>query len=79
MAVIELTAPSEWAQYFMNGENINLSYEEQSAIKKFLKAENLRDIDCIDSEDIGFIRRHDAYRYWPYFADCQKYTFVVPN
>jgi hypothetical protein len=74
MRAIELTAPSHWAPYLINGDDSGLEPEELENAKRWLKYNTLGlPVSC---EDAGFMRYHDATAF-ALAADCQTYTFLV--
>lgn len=69
------TAPSDWAPYFINGDDSGLSDVDREAADRFLARVNLgAPVAC---EDAGFKRYHDARPECPFAADCQVYTFLT--
>lgn len=71
---INITAPSAWASYFINGDASGLEDEEIKAADSFIKRQGVgMPSSC---EDAGFIHWHDAYEECPLAADCQEYIFL---
>ena len=71
---IELTAPSHWACYLINGDASDLEVEDIIACDAWIDSEDvgLR-VDC---QDAGFRWRHDASEF-ALGSDCQTYTFEL--
>lgn len=71
---VELTAPSHWASYFINGDDSGLEPGEKVQADAWLAHVGLGDpVDCVDA---GFIHSHDARIVGALPADCQTYTFI---
>jgi hypothetical protein len=71
---IELTAPSHWASYLINGDSSGMLEGEKEACDAWLVAEGI--VDVLDCYDGGFRRWHDASRY-ALACDCQVYVVTV--
>jgi hypothetical protein len=70
---IELTAPSSWASYLINGDSSGMDIEDKKACDAWLAYENLSfPVSC---DDAGFIKNHDAQRF-ALASDCQTYSFL---
>jgi hypothetical protein len=77
MRTVQLTAPSVWASYLINGDASGIDAEEIAAADAWLTREGLpTPVDC---EDAGFRWRHDAFEELPLGADCQLYSFLVAS
>ena len=76
LTTIEVTAPSAWASYLINGDASGLDDSEQSKCDAFVEGYCAPYTCAIGCEDAGFIHHHDAYSYCPLSADCQRYTFA---
>ena len=73
MKKLQLTAPSAWAPFLINGDASNLSsHEKNKADDWILELKMGAPFGC---EDAGFLHVHNAYGFWPFAADCQTYTF----
>lgn len=71
--LVNLTAPSHWASYLINGDASGLEDDEQAQCDAWIESVGLgAPVSC---EDAGFIHHHDAYNVMPLGADCQTYTF----
>lgn len=68
------TAPSHWATYLVNGDDSGLDEEEKVAADRFRFWLGGNIVSC---EDAGYIRNHDATKFFPYAADCQTYTSIT--
>jgi len=74
MTTIELTAPSFWASYLINGDASGLNAAEKLACDDWIKCQAIGyPASC---EDAGFVRIHDA-NVFAFPCDCQTYTFLV--
>jgi hypothetical protein len=74
MDTFELTAPSYWASYLINGDSSGLNAVEKLACDDWLKANRIFDVlDCVDA---GFRWRHDADEF-ALAGDCQTYTCTI--
>lgn len=74
MTVYEITAPSHWASYLINGDASGMDEADIEACDAWIAREGLgAPVSC---EDAGFMRRHDAYLECPLGADCQTYAFL---
>lgn len=71
---VELTAPSAWASYIINGDASGITDAEQDAADQFL---GTVDGECVDVSGEEFMTYHDARQFAPYAADCSTYTFVL--
>lgn len=80
MRPIELTAPSAWASYLINGDASGLDSLDIERADDFAEfaIESGANGGPVGCEDAGFIRYHDArvFTDCPYAADCQTYTFL---
>jgi len=75
VTIHELTAPSYWASYLINGDDSGLETDEKKACDAWINRVGLGvPVDC---EDAGFRWRHDADNEMPKGADCQTYTFLA--
>jgi len=73
--IVELTAPSYWASYLINGDASGMDDEEITACDAWIKREGLGSpCGCTEA---GFVKWHDARFEMPYAADCEVYTFLV--
>ena len=75
---LELTAPTDWASYLINGDASGLNNGEEEDIRSWL--ENMADgwgspVDV--SEEVEFRWWHSASP-WIGAADCATYTFMSP-
>jgi hypothetical protein len=77
MQTLELTAPSAWASYLINGDASGISEEDQRAADQWLAS--IGHGGPVGCEDYGFCRVHDAFGFMPFGADCQTYTFLIQN
>jgi hypothetical protein len=75
MKLIELTAPSHWASYLINGDSSGLDAYDVKQADAWIAREGLG--DPVNCEDAGFCRSHDAWTECPFSADCQTYTFAA--
>ena len=76
MQTLEITAPSHWASYLINGDASGLEPEDKAACDAWIKREGVGiPVSC---EDAGFRGKHDAYPELPLGADCQTYVFLIP-
>jgi len=74
---VELTAPSYWASYLINGDASGMDDDEIKACDAWIAREGLGSpCDCTDA---GFMTWHDARHEMPLAADCQVYTFMHPE
>ena len=72
---ITLTAPSSWASFLINGDDSGILNEDRSAVIDWVERQGLGwPVSC---DDFGWSRWHDAWEEFPYFTDCQTYTFLV--
>lgn len=72
--MIQVTAPSSWASYLVNGDASGLDDDEQAACDAWVDSLAPHTY-CVDAKDADFITWHDARQFAPYAADCQTYTF----
>ena len=74
-----VTAPSYWATYYVNADSSGLTDDEIKAADDFHDwlAKNVPNLSCVNAQDAGFVRFHDAFSVYPYPADCSTYTFLV--
>jgi hypothetical protein len=71
---IDVTAPSHWASYLINGDASGMEDDEIAACNAWIAREGVgMPVSC---EDAGFIWYHDARPECPFGADCQTYTFL---
>ena len=79
MNTIYYTLPSDWACYFVNGDDSGLERHELKAIRA-IERELINTgysacaLDCEEGEG-EFKRYHDACHVYPYAANCLKITF----
>lgn len=74
MRIVELTAPSHWASYLINGDASGLDDEDEQAADEWI--ESLGYGSPADCRDEGFLHFHDAQEFaMP--CDCQRYTFLI--
>lgn len=70
------TAPSAWASYLINGgdpSQYDLHHRDVEAADAWVGSIGFgQPVSC---EDAGFLSMHDAWKFCPYKADCQTYTF----
>jgi hypothetical protein len=75
MKTLEITAPSHWASYLINGDDSGMEPEEKAQCDAWIKREGVGlPVSC---EDAGFIWNHDARVECPLGSDCQTYIFLV--
>jgi hypothetical protein len=78
MKTVVLSAPKDWASYLIYDDASGLDDNEIAACDAWLKAEFSRQSHyCVDSVEVGFMRYHDAGRFYPLAADCAEYTFII--
>jgi len=84
MNAITLTAPAHWAPYLINGDQSDMSESEIDSIITFLEREGMYNTETqsgpiypVSSQDVGFLRWHDAFKESPYASNCEEYTFLI--
>jgi hypothetical protein len=71
LEAIEVTAPSAWASYLINGDASGIDANEQRDADTMVATIGCG--DPVDCEDAGFVHCPD---FGGYAADCQVYTFL---
>lgn len=74
MQTVTLIAPEHWAPAIVNLDYSGLSPDDLAACNTFLAENGLSSADCLDCQEVGFMRRHDASSYTG-AAQCAAYTF----
>jgi hypothetical protein len=74
LTTIDLTAPSYWASYLINGDATGLNAVEKAACDAWLKSEGV--FEVLDAVDAGFCWSHDASKF-ALAGDCQSYLCRV--
>ena len=62
----------------MYDDNTCLSDEDEAALNAWVDSVN-HEILCVDvTEELGFMRRHDAKQFGVLACDCFRYEFTIP-
>lgn len=67
--------PASWAPYLINSDATPYDDSEYDAMKSYEEylSDNGWYIVGIE-EDMGFVHYHDAYRFFPYAANCEEFV-----
>jgi hypothetical protein len=75
LEVLEGTAPSYWASYFINGDSSGMEESEIKQADQFAEWLGGNIVSCSDESD--FMSHHDARQFGVLAADCVTYTALV--
>jgi len=69
--------PDFWAPSLIYGDNSCLSDEDVAALNAWIDSVD-HDLTCVDvTDELGFLKYHDAKQFGVLAADCFTYEFTV--
>ena len=80
METVEMLLPAHWAAALINGDETGFDDEEQEAFDTFCSTMEsyYGSWFAIDvSEDVSFVKNHDAAEYGVLACDCATITFDI--